>query len=487
MKYRKNGHNEKSEREDGKDPEEPVAGHQNSPDLLVSEVDVNLPPLRSDVEMIPVTHEEKELVYFHDPQGYLPGPIALDKQITALLPMLNGQFSIRDICTDLKRYGNEVDEQHLLSFVRQLDEARLLLSPWFRYCKTEIEETFERNTLRPPVCAGITYPPDGEEIREMLDDAFASLSPEVTLMGDGKTDGTPASKPDRSTAGNINGPDDSFTNGNPEPGGKIRALYAPHIDLRVGMDSYVRAFRPLAGLKPGRVVFLATSHYAGSYFPLYDGKPFITTRKDFETPLGTIPVDHDFLDILEERSEAAGCSFSDRAHRNEHSIELHLIFLQYLWSHPFSLVPVLVGSLEELYYMEEGNVGNKVESMAKLLKTHFAEDADTLFLISGDLAHVGEKFGDPQPAAGMFEDIRGFDRRFLDHAANAGSQSLLHHVGSDYDPYRICGFPPLYTALRSLCNVKGTVTSYQLWDERERESAVTFGSVLFRALPAKPV
>ena len=425
--------------------------HGRKEDLLVSDAESKLPPLRSDVEMIPVTHEDKELIYFHDPQGYLPGPIALDRQIAALMPMLDGNFSVRDICSDLKRYGNDVDEMELLAFVRQLDESRLLLSPWFRECKKEIEETFEREAERPAVCAGQSYPQTESEIRELLDAAFSQNGEEqygVSIEA-----------------------------------GRIKALYAPHIDFRVGLSSYIPAFRRLADIRPKRVVLLATSHYSGSYFPLYDGKPFVVTRKSFETPLGVVPADQEFLDILAEQSEVAGCSFADRAHRNEHSIELHLIFLQYLWSHSFSVVPILVGSLEEMYYKEDGDIGQKVDAMASLLGEHFADDPDTLFVISGDLAHVGKKFGDPQPASTMFEDIRRFDREFLDLAISGERKALLELMRRDFDPYRICGFPPLYTAMRALSDVKGSVASYDLWDESERESAVTFGSVLFQELP----
>lgn len=421
-------------------------------ELLVSSIEMKLPPIRSDVEMIPVTHEGSELIYFHDPRGYLPGPIALDRQITALVPMLNGRFSVRDICNDLKRYGSEVDAEHLLAFVRQLDEARLLLSPWFTHCKTEIEASFEKQNVRPAVCAGSSYPAAADEIREMLDAAFASNG-EDSMGSKDVSDGSD---------------------------GAIKALYAPHIDLRVGFASYVPAFRPLGRLRPRRVVLLATSHYSGSYYPLYDGKPFIATRKDFETPLGTVSTDRETLRMLEEQADALGCSFSDRAHRTEHSIELHLIFLQYLWSHPFTLVPLLVGSLEELYYMEDGDVGRKVEGMASFLRDQFANDPDTLFLISGDLSHVGHKFGDQAAASKMFGDVRAFDREFLDHAAAGSGRELLKMMKRGLDPYRICGFPPLYTALQALCGIKGKMTSYELWDERERESAVTFGSVLFQ-------
>lgn len=429
--------------------------HSRQKDLLVSETDKNLPPLRSDVEMIPVTHENRDLIYFHDPQGYMIKPFVLETQIAALLPLLNGNYSVEDIMTELKRYGSDVKEKQLLAFVRQLDKARLLLSPWFRHYKTEIEKEFEESDVRPAVCAGQSYPASANELEEFLTEAFSKNSESgygKEIIGDKGT-----KKKDK----------------------EIRALFAPHIDPRVGLSSYVPAFKSLMEVEPRRVVLLATSHYSGMHYPLYDGRPFIATRKDFETPLGKISTDKQAMDILERHALETGCSFSDRAHRNEHSIELHLIFLQHIWEHSFQLIPLLVGSFEELYYKSDGDTGKKVNKMAALLAEQFDDDA-TLFLISGDLSHIGKKFGDADPASDMFDEVTPYDKRFLEHARRAEKEELLNLVSDDYDPYRICGFPPLYTAISALQNIKGEITSYEQWDESERESAVTFGSVLYR-------
>lgn len=427
-------------------------------DLLIDRKDINLPPLRSDVEMIPMSHDGDELIYFHDPQGYVPSPFVMDRQVAALLPVLNGAFSIQDICRDLKRYGNEVDEEQLLAFFKHLDEARLLLSPWFRHYKTELEEQFEQNEYRPPVCAGQSYPMKSLELRQMLGAAFKA----------------PKETDNAGLVQALDGDADS-----PHEINQIKALYAPHIDLRVGLKSYIPAFRELMKLKPSRVVLLATSHYAGSYYPLYDGYPFIATRKHFQTPLGTVQTDAAALSLMEQHAEEIGCSFHDRAHRNEHSIELHLLFLQYMWEHSFRLVPILVGSLEEMYYKADGDIGSKVNAMARLLGESFGEDDDTLFLISGDLAHVGRKFGDQRPASEMFDEVKQFDSEFIRHAEKGNADSLLNLMKEDLDAYRICGFPPLYTALKALSGVRGQLKSYDIWDESERESAVSFGSMLF--------
>ncbi len=103
-------------------------------------------------------------------------------------------------------------------------------------------------------------------------------------------------------------------------------------------------------------------------------------------------------------------------------------------------------------------------------------------MISGDLSHVGRKLGDPDPASSLFEKIRSFDRDFLAFAARGDGEGMLELMKQDYVPYRMCGFSPLYTALLALEGIQGRITSYELWDEREGESAVTYGSLLFRSI-----
>jgi predicted class III extradiol MEMO1 family dioxygenase len=112
-------------------------------------------------------------------------------------------------------------------------------------------------------------------------------------------------------------------------------------------------------------------------------------------------------------------------------------------------VPVLVSGLDDLMYMKDGHRARQIEKFGKSLQKLFGSDSDTFFLISGDLAHIGKKFGDPKPAREMFDEVRRFDERFLTKGEQAEAEALLEMVSEQYDPYRICGFPPLYTFLRA--------------------------------------
>ncbi|MEX0927837.1 MAG: AmmeMemoRadiSam system protein B [Balneolales bacterium] len=401
-----------------------------------------IPLIRADLDVYPVKSNDRELIYFHDSMGYAKDNFVLQKELAGLLALMDESRSVNDIHKELLRHQSDVEPDQILSFIQTLDNNRILFSPYFKEYASTVEERFEQDPVRLATCSGSSYPDDAGEITEMLDAAFASFPAK---------DHTSAPK----------------------------ALFAPHIDPRVGLEAYVRAFAPLKNLKPKKVVMLATSHYAGSYFPFYEDTPFIVSRKNFRTPLGETPAAQGFIDRLQDNAEKLGCSLQDRAHRVEHSIEMHILFLQYLWHHPFEIVPVLVDSFDQLLHKEDGRLGRQLDNMSAFLHSEIARQPDTFFLISGDLAHIGSKFGDINPARSMLKDVKLYDGEFLDHASAHRTRELINLVRQGQDPYRTCGFPPLLTFLKSMKPLKGKVTSYQVWDEPERESAVSFGSILY--------
>lgn len=399
-----------------------------------------IPGIRRNIEIIPVRDNGQAYLYFHDNLGYATPDFVLDQRAAPVLSLIDGSKSIRDLSPYL---GEDVTEDQLLEYIQFLDKNRLLHSRHYREYAEGIEQDYEESDTHNSVTSGFSYPSDPAELKDYLDKAFSEIEPET---------------PPRETA---------------------KALYAPHIDPRVGMQSYAKAFSAVRNITPERVVILATSHYAGLYRGTYQNEPFIVTKKNFEMPLGTIQADTSAIEALLSQKEQTGITARDRAHRIEHSIELPLLFMHYLWDHDFSIVPILVSGLDDLMYLQNGYRAKQVDAFGNQLQELFGGDDTTFFLISGDLAHVGKKFGDQQPAREMFNEVKQFDERFLQHARQAAPEALLELVSEKYDPYRICGFPPLYTFLKGMTGIKGETLSYDVWDESERDSAVSFGSILY--------
>ncbi len=122
----------------------------------------------------------------------------------------------------------------------------------------------------------------------------------------------------------------------PAPASASKALIAPHAGYvysgAVAASAYHRVL-PLKG-KVQRVILLGPAHrvaFKGFALPSVDA---------FDTPLGPVRLDRAVIDRLAEARD--DCSIRDDAHAQEHSLEVHLPFLQRALG-DIALVPVVVG------------------------------------------------------------------------------------------------------------------------------------------------
>ncbi len=401
-----------------------------------------IPELRKDLDIISVTDNGRQILYFHDTLGYAPPDFALHAAAKPLLSLFNGHYRISDL---LKQNGDTIKEQDLKEFIRLLDDACLLKTSKYDQRSEEIESSFEISPVREPILAGKSYPENPAQFKSYMDKQF--LRP--------------------------------ISMGNSTQYSTFNALYAPHIDIRVGSDVYIESFSRLKEIKPKKVLILATSHYAGNYDSFYQDYPFIGSLKSYKIPGRLFKTDQKFLTRLSENSSLNGFTLSDRAHRVEHSIETHLAYISAIWDHDFEIIPILIGSLDELFYLNTGDLAKKTEQFAKDLRSNIQGHDDLFTLISGDLSHVGKKFGDSVAASAMRETVTEKDRKFLETATTGSPDKMLDLISTDYDSTRICGFPPLYIYLKATQISRGKLINYQWWDESERESAVSYGSILY--------
>src|SRR5439155_14286464 len=140
-------------------------------------------------------------------------------------------------------------------------------------------------------------------------------------------------------------------------------------------------------------VVIGTSHYSDHRFTL--------TRKDFQTPLGVARTDQRYIDRLVHHYGNGLFDDELMAHLPEHSIELEVVFLQYLYENrrPIRIVPLVVGPFTDCVQdaaapCRRGDVGRMVEALRRV---EAELDEPVCYIISGDLAHLGPKFHDPEP------------------------------------------------------------------------------------------
>lgn len=196
-------------------------------------------------------------------------------------------------------------------------------------------------TVRPPAVAGAFYPADAAALRLEIARCLtpAAVLPSVQL---------PASAVAGAAAR-----------------GRLKALIVPHAGYVYSGQTAGRAYAEIAAQRSAirRVVLLGPTHRVavkGIAVP---------SVASFRTPLGDIPLDRTAIDAL------AGLPYlvtADAPHAQEHSLEVHLPFLQTVLEN-FSLIPLAVSQ-------------TTVVEVADLIDRLWGGD-ETLIVASSDLSH----------------------------------------------------------------------------------------------------
>ena len=148
-------------------------------------------------------------------------------------------------------------------------------------------------------------------------------------------------------------------------GSAPKALIAPHAGYVYSGPVAASAYTRIADVadRITRVVLLGPAHrlaFEGLALPRVDG---------FETPLGIAPLDADAVASIEHLPQVRSLP---SAHDGEHSLEVHLPFLQTVLGR-FLLVPLVVGAAT-------------AAQVAEVLETLWGGD-ETLIVVSTDLSH----------------------------------------------------------------------------------------------------
>lgn len=258
---------------------------------------------------------------------------------------------------------------------------------------------------------------------------------------------------------------------------RLDALLVPHIDYNRGGFNFAHGFKALfEGTNARLFVIVGTSHYSPRLFTL--------TRKSFETPLGVVPTDQGFIDRLEE-AHGTGL-FEDEllGHLPEHSIELEVVFLQHVLgpARPFRIVPLVVGSFNPLL---GGRGGKELEAgitkMAEALRLAGERAGEPVcHIISGDLAHIGPKFGDAKPVGpSTLASSREQDLLLMEQAAAGNHEGYRRLLAAEGDSRRICGFPPTHLTLSTLGPCRGKLLRYDQYAHPRGHESVSFASMAF--------
>lgn len=184
---------------------------------------------------------------------------------------------------------------------------------------------------RPPAVAGYFYPADPAELRAMVEELLAHAEAE----------------------------------GGDAEAWLPKAVIVPHAGYAysgpIAASAYVQVARTAGTVE--RVILMGPAH---RYSP--DGLA-LPDASGLATPLGVVPLDDDGAEVA--RTLRPVCT-NPKAHEGEHSLEVHLPFLQVVLG-DFEVVPLVVG------HVQPGDVPEVLEALWG--------GPETLIVVSSDLSH----------------------------------------------------------------------------------------------------
>ncbi|MCA9310362.1 MAG: AmmeMemoRadiSam system protein B [Phycisphaerales bacterium] len=351
-------------------------------------------------------------------------------QAQAILPHMNGETSVDEI---VAKVGKGLTRQMLEGLVAQLDDAGLLEGPRFESLLAEMRSEYDSAPFLPPASTAHFAEalvadfiardlqggnPEASVTQQQVQEKMAALSEdEKAERGRAHLDEILGQWMDHVLEKAERPSFDALP----------RAIVAPHLDYPRGWMNYAHVYGRMRVVdRPDRIVILGTNH-----FGLATG--VCGCDKGFASPLGVCELDGDFLDMLKSElgPEHAGTYLANRYdHEREHSIELHLPWIQKVFGQDQAgNYPKVVAALVHDPVANNGasydGKGLDIQPFIDALKATIAKaPGRTLVIASADLSHVGRSFGDQRAIVGEDPDAAAFRNEIVQH-----DQEMLQLIG----------------------------------------------------------
>jgi AmmeMemoRadiSam system protein B len=280
---------------------------------------------------------------------------------------------------------------------------------------------FKKSKIRPPMFSGMMYPASRVALVRQLRLCFAAVS-------------------------------DTKLRGILEKKERLRGLLVPHSNLELSGPCAAWAYKAiLMTALPKVIVILAPAHVSNLRYH------FSVLEKSFRTPLGVAALETKFVKNLARR-----CDFNitadSAAHWTEHSIEIQLLFLQYIFNcakKRLKIVPILCGYPDGASPFSRSSRGIREKFLDALRICIHEYGKYVLVVATGDLCHQDRD-----------RPMRGF------HARNQKLIRCLGDVDTEflkkyciYGKYHTCGGCSFSAFLDLMIPQKGVILNYS-WASR---------------------
>jgi len=249
--------------------------------------------------------------------------------------------------------------------------------------------------VRKPAVAGQFYPASEKSLRKKIEESF------LHDLGPGKV------------------PDEEGRLHN------IKGIVVPHAGYEYSGPVAAHAYKSVyEDGKPDLFIIMGPNHRGV-------GASVSIAKEDFKTPLGTAKVDEEVADQL----VGGVIEYNDTAHMGEHSLEVQLPFIQYLWD-DIEMVPL---SFNIQNYRTAKKVGDRIRNVIG--------EKNALVVASTDFSHyVPKKIAEKK------------DKLAVDKIINNDPEGLFQIIQKEN--ISMCGYGPVMAMMIGSRGSKGRLLKY---------------------------
>ncbi len=379
------------------------------------------PKLRS-INIQRITYQGEPVFLMQDGLKLTEAAILLPQVLGPLALLCDGQHTVPEIMAALeRRFSLRLPQPIIENLLDQFDQALLLESDTFDQAKKQALAAYRVAPARVPALAGPSYPADAETLRQLLQDYIEQ----------------------------ANGVTRSPTTS--------QGIISPHIDYQRGGLTYARVWASAAdAIRQAELVLIFGTDHNGGLGTL------TLTAQNYATPLGVMPTDKTLVNRLAEVWGPDKAFAEELHHRSEHSIELALVWLQYLRNGvPCPTVPVLCGSFHH-FMTGQANIDDEpgYRAFIDTLRDEMTRRR-TVVVAAADLAHLGPAFDGPPLNAATQAQMRVDDLALMEAICQGQAGSFLEFMKGAQYQRNVCGLPPVYFTLAVLGQTRGQTIAYE--------------------------
>lgn len=371
--------------------------------------------------------------------GYGVTPPVLD-----VLACLDGTTPREAIPSRVReRTGRIFPASAVEELIGRLEQFDLLETPTTRNRRAKLASEFAQMKVRPPCGAlGAFYPANARNLNDTIEECFVNMADALHV--------TPQAGP-------------------------ASGLILPHGAIHASGRCAAHALHRFAQTSlPDLYVIIGPNH-------VYPGAPGgEVILHPFETPLGRVIVDKDAVLALVARANGT-VRLEPIAHFRDHSIEMCLLFLQWIHSRSleprareFRILPLLLTGARHHPGIEEPSDHCQVWQQIATAVGELVSSSTTRVTVvaSGDFTHWGPMFDFLPFPKGDRDAFRAWDQPLLDGIESRSVEGLL----AAWKPTNCCAGRPLCVVLPALGDQMWQLADYHV--ARSEGNAISFASYI---------